>query len=523
MYDVCIIGGGVVGCAIARELSRYRLNVVLCEKSVDVGNGATKANSAIVHGGYTATHGTLKGELSIRGNRMYDRLNDELNFGLRRCGSLVLAFSEEDRSSLTKLKKNGELNSVKGLKIIERAELEQMEPNVGPEAVAALYCPETAITSPYEMCIALAENAVTNGVELRLESEVLDIQKTDGAFTVRTEKAITGPAETGSGQPGRVATETGASGPSQSGPAASATQELRARFVVNAAGVYSDRIAAMVGDSSFAIQPRQGQYLILRRGDGDMVKHVVFQTPTKKGKGILVTATYWNNLMIGPNSEEIPDRDDVSTNRQILKYIVDTARRSIPDFKLSHVIRSFSGIRATSDSKQFIINEAPIGGFINVAGIDSPGLTASPAIAEKVSGLLQNAGLTLEEDPQFNPHRPKINSPAPLQPIKEVQELIELPEGNPERVVCRCEQIREKTIVDALGRGIPIKSLDAVKRRTRAGMGPCQGTFCGPRVRRLIARETGISEDEVLPRSSGSGILPERVSGKELRKIDEGG
>lgn len=484
----------MVGCAIARELSRYTLSTVLCEKSVDVGNGATKANSAIVHGGYTAKHGTLKGELSIRGNRMYDRLNEELNFGLKRCGSLVLAFSKEERGSLAKLKENGELNGVEGLRIVERAELEEIEPNVGPEAVAALYCPETAVTSPYEMCIALAENAVANGLYLRLESEVVGIEKSGEVFTLRTAQDSTAPG-----------------------------RELQARFVVNAAGVYSDRIAAMVGDKSFTIHPRQGQYLILRRGDGEMVNHVVFQTPTKKGKGILVTATYWGNLMIGPNSEEIPDREDVSTDRQILKYIVDTARRSIPDFKLSHVIRSFSGIRATSDSKEFIINEAPIGGFINAAGIDSPGLTSSPAIALKVAALLRGAGLRMEEDPDFDPYRPQINAPAPLQPIKEVQELIELPEGNPERVVCRCEQIREKTIVDALNRGIPIKSLDAVKRRTRAGMGPCQGNFCGPRVRRLIARETGIGEDEVLPRSSGSGILPERVSGKDLRKIDEAG
>ncbi|MFW6362078.1 MAG: NAD(P)/FAD-dependent oxidoreductase [Spirochaetota bacterium] len=512
MYDVCIIGGGVVGCAIARELSRYRLDVVLCEKSVDVGNGATKANSAIVHGGYTARHGTLKGELSIRGNRMYDRLNEELNFGLQRCGSLVLAFSEEERSSLEGLKNNGELNGVEGLRIVERAELEELEPNVGPEAVAALYCPETAVTSPYEMCIALAENAVANGLELRLESEVVGIEKSGGVFAVRTARGR--PAGAESAEPAGAQEQNAE-------PAEQDFQELQARFVVNAAGVYSDRIAAMIGDKSFAIHPRQGQYLILRRGDGQMVNHVVFQTPTKKGKGILVTATYWGNLMIGPNSEEIPDREDVSTDRQILKYIVDTARRSIPDFKLSHVIRSFSGIRATSDSKKFIINEAPVGGFINAAGIDSPGLTSSPAIAEKVAGLLRGAGLKLAEDPQFDPYRPQINSPAPLQPIKEVQELIELPEGNPERVVCRCEQIREKTIVDALKRGIPIKSLDAVKRRTRAGMGPCQGSFCGPRVRRLIARETGIGEEEVLPRSSGSGILPERVSGKDLRKIDE--
>jgi len=494
MYDVCIIGGGVVGCAIARTLAQYDLRIVLCEKSIDVGNGATKANSAIVHGGYTAKHGTLKGELSIRGNRMYDKLNEELNFGLRRCGSLVLAFSEEERTQLRALKSNGELNGVRDLRIVERDELEGMEPHVGPEALAALYCPETAVTSPYEMCIALAENAVRNGVDVLLESEVLGIEKRDGSFSIE----VTAPHSSEN----------------------SHNLNLAADFVVNAGGVYSDRIAAMIGDASFKINPRRGQYLLLRRGDGDMAKHVVFQTPSEKGKGILVTPTYWGNLLIGPNSEEIPDREDVGTNRDILNYIVDTARRSIPDFKLSHIIRSFSGIRATGDSKEFIIREAPIGGFIHAAGIDSPGLTSSPAIALRVTELLEKAGLSLKENPDFDPLRPPINSPAPLQPIKEIQGFIDLPEGDPERVVCRCEQVREKTIVDALNRGIPVRSLDAVKRRTRAGMGPCQGTFCGPRVRRLIAREGGIPEDEVAPRGGASGLLPERVSGKDLREID---
>ncbi len=505
MYDVCIIGGGIVGCAIARELSRYDLQIALLEKSVDVGNGATKANSAIVHGGYTAKHGTLKGELSIRGNRMYDKLNEELNFGLKRCGSLVLAFAEEEKPKLEELKKNGELNGVQGLRVIDRDELLEIEPNAGPDAIAALYCPETAVTSPYEMCIALAENAVANGLDLKLESEVIGIEKTGEYFTLHVKK-VTGTSLGGDSRADAL-DET-------------AQRKLYTKFVINAAGVYSDKIAAMIGDNSFKIRPRQGQYLILRRGDGNLVDHVVFQTPTKKGKGILVTATYWGNLMIGPNSEEIPDREDVGTNREVLKYIVDTARRSIPDFKLSHVIRSFSGIRATSDSKEFIIREAPVGGFIHAAGIDSPGLTSSPAIAVRVRDLLEKAGLGLKERSNFNPVRPEINSPAPLQPIKEVQELIELPEGNPERVVCRCEQVREKTIVDALHRGIPVKSLDAVKRRTRAGMGPCQGTFCGPRVRKLIAHHTNIPEEEVVPRSGGSGILPERVSGKDLRKID---
>jgi len=506
MYDVCIIGAGVVGCAIARELSRYNLEVLICEKGEDVGVGATKANSAIVHGGYTAKHGTLKGELSIRGNRMYDRLQEELNFGLSRIGSLVLAFDDTERPALEKLLINGEKNGVKGLRIIERKELLEMEPETGPEAAAALYCPETAVTSPYEFCIALAENAVANGVELRLHTRVTGIEKTDGHFRLGT---VTG----GPGLSARDHKDE-LPRPDKNGP-------VEASFVVNAAGVYADSISALVGDTSFIIQPRQGQYLIFRRGHGSLVNHVIFQTPSPKGKGVLVTPTYWGNLMVGPNSEEIPDRDDLSTNHEILRSIIGTARRSIPAFDLKQVIRSFSGIRATSSCRDFILKESRVSGFIQAAGIDSPGLTSSPAIAERIVSLLEQAGLDLTPRENFSPCRSVITAPSPLRPFKEIQNEVKLPEGDPERIVCRCEQVREKTIVDALNRGIPIDSTDAVKRRTRAGMGYCQGNFCGTRVRTLISRETGLDEQLISVPWEGAGAQTGRITGEELRSLED--
>jgi len=497
MHDVCIIGAGVVGCAVARELSRYNLDIILCEKGNDVGVGATKANSAIVHGGYTARHGTLKGELSIRGNRMYDQLHSELNFGLRRIGSLVLAFEDSERPALDSLCTNGEKNGVRGLRILERDELLDFEPNIGPDVVSALYCPETGITSPYEFCIALAENAVANGVHLKLHTEIIGIEKTGGHFRLEAAGSVSNQADS---EPRK--------------------ESLEASFIVNAAGVYSDSISALAGDSSFSIVPRQGQYLVFRRGYGSIVRHVVFQTPSPRGKGVLVTPTYWGNLMIGPNSEEIPDREDLSTNQEILRYIVSTARRSIPSFDLKQVIRSYSGIRATSNTKDFIIEESRVGGLIQAAGIDSPGLTSSPAIAGMIVGLLQKSGLELIRKESFNPLRKAVTEPFPLLPFQEIRSDIDRPEGDPERIICRCEQVREKTILDALNRGIPVDSTDAIKRRTRAGMGYCQGNSCTPRVRKLIARETGQKEENITPRGPGSGIIPERISGKELKELE---
>jgi glycerol-3-phosphate dehydrogenase len=455
-WDVCIVGGGVCGCAVARELSRFRLRILLLERGDDVANGATKANSGIVHGAYSSPHGTLKAALCAAGNRMYPRLDRELGFGFRRTGALVVAFSEAEHRTLRELAGNGAANGDDGLEVLDGAAVRALEPRLSGEVTGALLCPSVGVTSPYEMAIALAENAVANGVELRLASEVTAITRRDGF----------------DGGPLFVLTAGGA--------------EVTARFVVNAAGIYSHRVAAFVGEAGFTIRPRQGQYLLLEKGTGAAVSRVIFQVPTARGKGILVTSTYHGNLMIGPNANDIDDPEDEGTTLPDLGRIVETARRSLPDFDLRQVLTTYAGVRAISDRKDFIADEAPVPRFVTLGGIDSPGLTSSPALAERVRDILERAGLQLEANPAFEPQRRPIIVPKSLSD-REVVPLLEAP--GPGRIVCRCERVSEGEILDALSRGLPVRSIDAVKRRTRAGMGKCQGRFCRPRVAALLARE----------------------------------
>lgn len=454
MYDVCIIGAGVVGCNISRELSKYNLNICVLEKENDVSCGASKANSGIVHGGFAEKHGTLKAKLCVEGKKMYKSLQEELNFGYRNQHSLVIAFTEEEMEKLKELYENGIKNGVEEMEIIDGKRVRKLEPNINEEVIGALYCKSSGVTSPYEFTIALAENSIENGVDIKLESEVKAIDKIESGFLVKTDK-----------------------------------ETIECRYVVNAAGVYSDKIAKMVGADNFYIIPRRGQYILFDKGEGELSKNVIFQVPTKEGKGILVTRTYHGNLMIGPNAEEVTNRENVETTEETLKYIVKTARKSIPSFNTKKIITSFSGIRATSDKRDFIIEESKKKGFINVSGIESPGLTSSPAIALMVVDILKNGGLNLEKKDNFNPYRRPII-------IKKDESF------NGEHIICRCEKVTEEEIIDALNRGIKVKSIEGIKRRTRAGMGRCQGNYCGPRVRAIIARELNISEDEVLKKEN---------------------
>lgn len=486
MYDIAVIGAGVIGCAVARELSRYKLDIAVIEKAEDVSTRATKANSGIIHGGYDADHNKMKGYFSRKGNQRYDQLEKELNFGFSRCGSLVLAFNEDDLKKLKEIKSNGEKNEVDDLEIIGADEIQKLEPNVSKSALYALHCPSAGIASPYEFCIALMENAIQNGVKLFLDNEVKGIQKGEDSFQITTNR-----------------------------------EKFKSKYVINCAGVYSDKVSQMAGVDEFYIKPRKGEYLVFEKGTGTMINNVIFQCPTKKGKGILVTSTYHDNLMIGPDAQDIEDKEDTRTSIEALEHIIEEARKSVPDFDTRKIIRSFSGIRATSSKKDFIIEETKVKGFINAAGIESPGLTSSPAIAVYVADILKKSGLDMTKKENFNPYRKAIIKKKPkdaMLPMKDILPLINLPLGNPERIVCRCEQVTEGTIRDSLDRGIKVVSLDGVKRRTRAGMGVCQSQFCSNRVKEIIADHYNIPEESVLERGPGSSSFPERVENMVFRR-----
>ncbi len=478
MKKIIIIGAGVVGCAAARNLSRYDFDVKIIEKAEDVSTGATKANSGIVHAGYAAKNGSLKGLLCVKGNRMYSRLDSELNFGYRECGSLVLAFTEKDEEIIKQLYDNGIRNRVENLQIIDSSRIIELEPGINPEVRAALYAATAGVASPYEFAIALAENSIANGAGLYLNSGVTGIKREKAGYLVQTTRG-----------------------------------DFQADYVINAAGVYSDRISHMIGDRSFEILPRKGQYIIFDRWTGKDVSHVLFQTPTEKGKGILVTSTYHNNLMLGPDAEAPGSRTDLSTDKSTLKYILETAALSYFSFNLNKIIRTFAGIRATSSTGDFVINNDVYPDFINVAGIDSPGLTSAPAIAIMVEKIMRKTGLTFEQKADFDPVRKGIITKRENLSAEEVESLIKLP-SSPEKIICRCEQVREAVVKDSLHRGIRVLSIDGVKRRTRAGMGKCQGAFCGERVRNLLAREYGVAPEDIEERGQGSWLLDDREDGR---------
>ncbi len=486
--DIGIIGAGVVGCAIARELARFRLRVLLLERGDDVGAGATKANSGIVHGAYSSPYGTRKAALCAAGNRMYGRLDGELHFGYRLTGALVLAFSRPEAEGLRRLYENGRRVGERDMELLDGRQARALEPRLNAGVTAALHAPSVGVTSPYELAIALAENAVANGVHLRLSAEVTSVRRGGGT-----------------GESGFIVTAGG--------------REFWVRFVVNAAGVYGERVAALVGEPGFRIIPRQGQYLLFEKGTGAVVSRVIFQAPGPAGKGVLVTSTYHGNLMIGPDANEVADPEDAGTTLEGLRRIVRAARRSVPDFDLRRVITSFAGVRPTPDTGDFVIGEGAAPGFFNAAGIDSPGLTSAPAIAERVRDLLADAGLELEARPDFQPSRPPILVPKSLA-AEEVARLLEA--AGPQRLVCRCEQVSEAEILDALRRGIPVRGIDGVKRRTRAGMGRCQGAFCRPRVAALIERETGAPAAETIRRYEEHLAGRKRIRTQLVRLLEQG-
>ena len=478
MYDVIVIGAGVSGCAIARQLSRYDVNACVLEKCEDVCEGTSKANSAIVHAGFDADEGSLMAKLNVRGNEMMDDLSRDLDIPFKRNGSLVVCVHKEELDGLKTLYERGVKNNVKGLKILSKEEVLEMEPNLSDNVEGALYAPTGGIICPFELTIAMAENAFTNGVEFRFNTKVEDIKKDDeGIWHLRTNNG-----------------------------------EYTAKCVINAAGVYADKIHNMVSEDKMHIIERRGDYCLLDREVGSYVTHTIFPQPTKYGKGVLVTPTVHGNLLVGPTAIDIENKEGTATTAEGIEQLTVKASENVKNLPLRSVITSFAGLRAHLERHEFVIEQvkdAP--GFIDVAGIESPGLSASPAIGEMVAEMVKDL-LKLKEKENWIGTRKGIQKTAGLS-IDEMNELIK---KNPAygTIVCRCESITEGEILDAIHRPLGARSLDGVKRRTRAGMGRCQAGFCSPRTMEILNRELGLSYEEITKSGGKSNIVIERTKGE---------
>lgn len=470
MYDVAIIGAGVIGVSIFRELMKYRLKVLLIDKENDVSMGTTKANSAIVHAGYDPKAGTLMAKYNVKGNEMFEDLCKELSVPFKRNGSLVLAFNEEDMETIKTLYENGRNLGVKGLEILDKEAVLNLEPNISENVVAALHAPTGGIVGPFEYTIALVENGIENGGEIKLRSEITAIEK-EKNFILTT----------------------------------SNNEKIEAKYVINAAGVYADKIHNLICEEAYKITPIKGEYFVMDKSQGNVVKHTVFQCPSKLGKGILVTPTVHGNLLVGPDAEIIEAKEDLSTTSENLEYIRNTAAKTTNKINFREGIRNFAGLRANPDRNDFIVEEAKdVKGFIDVAGIKSPGLSSAPAIALDVVEILKVAGLDIIKNEDFKKERKQINFMELSS--EEKAELIKK-DKRYGKIICRCEGITEGEIVDSIKRSFGSITLDGVKRRCRPGMGRCQGGFCGPRVQEIISRELNIPMEAVSQEKDNSYIL----------------
>lgn len=478
--DVVIVGGGVIGCSIARELSHYDLKIILVGKAEDVATGTTKANNGMVHTGIGEKMGTLKQKLCVEGHQMYDDISKELCIPYKKCGMWIITTGD----SLAHYKIPSFLANFiakrvvpfiilrRGKKLgipmhlVKREELLRQEPHVTEKALAAVYSPTYGITCPYLFTIALAENAIENGVDIMLNTEVVDIDVKDGSVkSVITTEGV-----------------------------------IDTHFVVNAAGLYADEIAEMAGAREYTIHPKKGSTLLFDKEYGNYINHSMSalkfpRTEHYKGGGIMLTVD--GNIQWGPTVEEVPDRDDTSVTYEEIERIFQGYSYLTPDFPSKTVIAYFAGLRASTFTEDFFIQPSKkVKGFVHVAGIQSPGLAAAPAVADMVINILKNEGLPMNEKQDFNPCRKK---PVVFRELGN-EEKKKIMEKNSlyGRIVCRCEQVTEGEIVDAIHAPIPALSMDAIKRRTRAGMGRCQGAFCLPRVARILARETGIPLERVV-------------------------
>ena len=482
--QIVIIGAGVTGSAVARELSRRKLDVMVLERASDVCEGTSKANSGIVHSGYDAKPGTIKAKLNVEGNRMMAELSRDLDFHFRQNGSFVLCFEESGKSALKDLLERARVNGVEGVKILDPDEIHKMEPNISDEVVAALYAPTGGIVDPFMLTVALAENAAVNGVEFSLDTEVVSVSKDDGGYLI---EAVKHPSIINKLKDDEKL-------------------QIHADIVINAAGVYADTFHNMVSADKIHITPRKGEYCLLDKKVGGYVSATLFQLPTAKGKGVLVTPTVHGNLLVGPTAVEVEDHDATDTSAEGLAKVVEVGSRSVKALpSRGNIITSFAGLRAHEDGGDFIIREvADAPGFIDVAGIESPGLSAAPAIGVYVADIVDGI-CPSEKKTDFIATRQGITSMA-LSDLETRQRKIS---ENPlyAKVICRCELVTEGEIVDAINRPLGATTLDGVKRRVRAGMGRCQAGFCTPKQVQILSRELGVDISEITKKGCGSGLL----------------
>ncbi len=468
MNDIVIIGAGVVGCSIARELSRYNLKIKVLDKNFDVSEGISKGNSGIIHAGYNEKEGTLKAKLNIKGNEMMDNLAKELQFSFKRNEALILAFDEYEVSRLEYLKENGEKLGVKGLEIIDKEEVLYLEKNINPDVLKALLVKTSAIVSPYEMTLALGENAVENGVEFLLGKEVIDIKKEDDIYILVMKDNST----------------------------------IKTKVVINASGLSGAYLNNLINEEKYEIKPVKGEYCLFDKVAGTLCTRTLFQVPSKLSKGILVTPTVDGNLLLGPNAKS---DDTIRTSREGIDEIMSKSNKTIKNLPFERVLNTFSGIRPKLDSEDFIIEEAKnLKNFINVIGIDSPGLTAAPAIAEYVTKIISK-NIELVKKDNFNPIREKMVRMSELS-IDEKNELIS---KNPSygKMICKCEFVTEGEIIDSIKRPLGAKTLDGIKRRTRAMMGGCQGSGCMLPISIILSKELGVDITEVKKNNLSSTVV----------------
>lgn len=475
MYDIMIIGAGVIGSAIARELSKYQLNICVIEKEEDVCNGTSKANSAIIHAGFDAKPGSLKAKLNVEGNAMMTDLSKELDIPFRRNGAMVVCTKSQDRKELENLLTKSHQNNVPECQILERNELLRMEPNLADDVTCALFAPTSGIVCPFHMTMAFAENANVNGVIFHLNSLVQHISKTENGYRVHILHTDTKQEEI-----------------------------LESRIIINSAGIYADELNNMVSEHKLHITARKGEYFLLDKNAGNHVEHTIFQLPSKLGKGVLVTPTIHGNLLVGPTAVDTDDKNAVNTTQSGLESLGPVSAQSVKNIPLRQVITSFAGLRAHEDGDDFVIGESKdCKGFINVAGIESPGLSSAPAIAKMVKSIVEKR-IPLTKKENFVATRKGILHPNTLS-FEEHNALIKKQPayGN---IICRCEMISEGEILDAIHRPLGARSLDAVKRRTRAGMGRCQSGFCSPRTLEILERELSLSPFDVSKSGPESNI-----------------